>query len=136
MTRRHQLLAGLLAGIFSVFPACGGGGDDTPPQSSAGGATPARDPGPGEPFTIEAGDLFLKPAELTVPPGAVTFTYVNVGAQVHTLLIDKIEGFKLEVAAKGDTDKGNVELHRGRFTLYCDVPGHQAAGMEANLVVR
>ncbi|MGH8990887.1 MAG: cupredoxin domain-containing protein [Acidimicrobiia bacterium] len=136
MTRRRLLLAGLLAGVFTLSPACDGGGDDSPPETSADGATPASDPGPGAPFTVEAGDLFLKPTDLTVPTGAVTFTYVNIGAQAHNLLIDKIEGFKLEVAAKGDTDKGNVELPLGRYTLYCDVPGHRAAGMEANLVAQ
>ena len=137
MTRRHLLLAGLLAGVFSLFPACDGGGGDTPPQASADGATPAPDPGPGTPVTIEAGDLFMKPTEVTVPPGPVTFTYVNAGVQEHTLLIDGVAGFKLKVQARGDSDTANVALdRRGRYSMYCDVPGHREAGMEGMVVVR
>lgn len=71
-----------------------------------------------------------------MPAGAVTFTYVNDGAQMHTLKIDGIGHFKLQVAARGDTDRGNVALRPGRYTLYCDVAGHRAAGMESTVVVQ
>lgn len=135
MTRRRLQFASLLAGVFVLLAACGGGGSDTPPSSAADGVT-RPSVGPGTPVTIKAGDLFLQPAETTVPPGPVTFTYVNEGAQAHDLLIDGVGGFKLEVAAKGDTDTGNVDLKPGRYTLYCDVPGHRPAGMESTLVVQ
>ncbi|HEY3238711.1 MAG TPA: plastocyanin/azurin family copper-binding protein [Acidimicrobiia bacterium] len=135
MTSRRLQFASLLAGVFVLFAACDGGGSGTPPPSAADGVT--RPPvGPGTPVTIKAGDLFLEPPETTVPPGAITFTYMDVGVQAHTLLIDGVGGFKLEVASKGDTDTGNVALKPGRYTLYCDVPGHRAAGMESTLVVQ
>jgi nitrite reductase (NO-forming) len=135
MISRRPQFASLLAGVFLFLAACGGGGSDTPPPSAADGAT--KPPvGPGTPVTITAGDLFLEPKEAAVPPGAITFRYVNEGAQAHTLLIDRISGFKLEVAAKGDTDSGNVSLKPGRYTLYCDVPGHRDVGMESTLVVQ
>jgi plastocyanin len=137
MTGRRLQFASLLAGVFVLLTACNGGGDDPRPPHSAGGSTSAPDPGPGTPVTVKAGDLFLEPTEVTVPPGAVTFTYVNEGAQAHTLLIEGVGRFRLEVAAKGDTDSGNVALERrGRYTLFCDIPGHRAAGMEGMVVVR
>jgi plastocyanin len=137
MTARRLQFASLLAGVFLLLSACNGGGEEPRPTTSAGGSTSAPDPGPGTPVTIKAGDLFLDPTEVTVPPGPVTFTYVNEGAQTHTLVIEGIEGFKLEVKAKGDTASGNVALdRRGRYTMYCDIPGHRAAGMESTLVVR
>ncbi len=135
MTRRRLQFASLLAGVFVLSAACGGGGPDTPPSSAADGVT-RPSVGPGTPVTIKGGDLYLQPAETTVPPGPVTFTYVNEGAQAHDLLIDGVGGFKLEVVAKGDTDTGNVDLKPGRYTLYCDVPGHRLAGMESTLVVQ
>ncbi len=136
MTRRRLLLAGLLAGVFLLSTACGGGGD-SPPPSAEDGASSDPDPGPGTPVTVKAGDLFLDPTEVSVPPGAVTFTYVNEGAQHHTLRIDGVAGFLLEVDAKGDTDEANVALdRRGRYSMYCDVPGHREAGMEGMVVVK
>ena len=134
MTRRRLQPASLLAGVFMLLAACGGGGSDTPPPSSADGST-GPSVGPGTPLTIKAGDLFMDPKEATVPPGAVTIHYVNEGAQLHTLLIDGIAGLRLEVAARGDTDSGNVNLEPGRYAFFCDVPGHREVGMEGTLVV-
>jgi uncharacterized cupredoxin-like copper-binding protein len=57
---------------------------------------------------------------------------VNDGTVAHTLLVKGVSGFKLEV---GDEDEGTVELEPGEYTLYCDVAGHEAAGMVATLTV-
>lgn len=65
--------------------------------------------------------------------GEVTFDYENGGNITHTLVIDGVEGFKLQVNSGGDTDEGTVELDPGEYRIYCDVPGH--AGMEATLTV-
>jgi uncharacterized cupredoxin-like copper-binding protein len=66
--------------------------------------------------------------------GEVTFFYENDGSLPHTLRIDGIDEdeFKLSV---GDTDEGSVELEAGEYVLFCDVPGHREAGMEADLTV-
>ena len=40
--------------------------------------------------------------------------------------------FKLSV---GDTDTGTIELPAGTYELYCDIAGHEAAGMSADLSV-
>jgi len=64
--------------------------------------------------------------------GCVEFTYRNEGNLAHTLLIKGEDGFKLSV---GDTDEGAIELDAGSYTLYCDIAGHEAAGMVADLTV-
>ena len=64
--------------------------------------------------------------------GCVEFTYTNQGSTAHTLLIKNVKDFKLAV---GDKDTGTAELEPGTYTLYCDLPGHEAAGMEAELTV-
>ena len=42
--------------------------------------------------------------------------------------------FKLSVTP-GQTKTGAVTLAAGTYTIYCDIAGHRAAGMEAKLVV-
>ena len=60
------------------------------------------------------------------------FTYENEGDTAHTLLIRGESGFKLSM---GDTDTGTVDLPAGSYELYCDVAGHESAGMVADLDV-
>ena len=67
--------------------------------------------------------------------GINDLAYVGKGG-THTLLFEETEfrGFKL--AVNGDqTDQGKVELEPGVYTIYCDIPGHRAAGMEATITV-
>ena len=70
----------------------------------------------------------------TAPEGIVQFNYT--GATGHTLLIQdpQFDGFVLTTDA-GGPNKGKVELPAGKYTIYCDVPGHEAQGMHAELTV-
>lgn len=74
--------------------------------------------------------------EFTVSPAGITeITYNNLGG-THTLLFTdpKLTGF--ELAVPGGPEKGKVELAAGTtYTIYCSVPGHRAAGMEAEVNV-
>jgi hypothetical protein len=53
----------------------------------------------------------------------------------HTLAIQdpKFDGFLLE--SGGPKKSGKVNLAPGKYTIYCTVPGHEAAGMKATLTV-
>jgi uncharacterized cupredoxin-like copper-binding protein len=44
-------------------------------------------------------------------------------------------GFELAVNPAKQRDSGKVELAPGAYTIYCTVPGHRAAGMEATITV-
>ncbi len=64
--------------------------------------------------------------------GCIEVTYTNDGSLAHTLLVKGQAGFKLSV---GDTDSDTITLAAGTYTLYCDVAGHESAGMHAELTV-
>ena len=76
-----------------------------------------------------------KTAKFKATPGAVHVTYLNQGNLEHSLRIEKIDGFRLDVPTKGSKDQATVDLPAGTYTIYCDIPGHRQAGMHAQLVV-
>lgn len=69
------------------------------------------------------------------PSGSpIEMTLENRGQIFHNLLIEGAPGFVLEADA-ARSDVGVVDLADGTWVMYCDVPGHREAGMEAELFV-
>jgi len=80
--------------------------------------------------------LHFNATSFTAPAGKVEFDYS--GATGHTLAIQDpaFDGFLLTTDAGGPT-KGTVLLKAGqKYTIYCTVPGHEAAGMKATVTVQ
>jgi plastocyanin len=126
-------LASVTAALMLGLAACGqsGGGSVASSTTTSGARTE------GTVVRIAARDLVLVPKAVTAPPGQVTLDYVNEGQLQHSLLVDGQEKrLALGVAKNGDTDEGTIDLGPGTYVLYCDIPGHRAAGMEANLTIR
>ena len=120
--RRTLLSLAAVAALAAPLTACGGSDDD------ASGCTPATSD-----LAVGAKDDLKFDAErFEADAGCIEVTYTNEGNIAHTLLIKGESGFKLSV---GDTDTGTVDLPAGTFVLFCDVSGHEAAGMEAELTV-
>lgn len=126
------LLVGLvLVGLFrddSAAPATAG--------SAAANGIAAADSGNVAPvsFSIELGDLYIKPASIDVPAGAKVVLHVtNKGAQDHTLAL---EGADEPLIKPG----GSVDRTWGGFTkstqAWCTVPGHKDAGMLLSINVK
>jgi uncharacterized cupredoxin-like copper-binding protein len=65
----------------------------------------------------------------------LTIGLFDQGLMDHTLLIEGQDDFKLEVVRQGDAAIGDILLRRGTYTIYCELPGHRAGGMEATLVI-
>jgi len=71
---------------------------------------------------------------LTVPAGNLTIELTNAGSMVHNLAIEG--GPTSPDVQPGDTISFDVGyLEPGTYTIYCAIPGHREAGMEATLVV-
>jgi plastocyanin len=127
-----RVLALLCVGCLAmVASACGGGSkggsDSVTVTAPAGGGTPS--------VTIEAHDIFLKPNRIKAPAGKLKIEYTEEGSQQHTLVIQGVKDFKLEVSGGKKTESGTVDLQPGQYTYYCTIPGHRAQGMQGTLTV-
>lgn len=125
MRRTLFSLAGAAA-LALTLTACGDS-DDGGSNDTASCTTPDSS------VTVGAQDALKFDADsYEADAGCVEITYTNEGSVAHTLLIKGESGFKLSV---GDTDTGTIELAAGDYTVFCDIAGHEAAGMKADLTV-
>jgi plastocyanin len=124
--RRSLACLAIAPVLVLTLAACGGGNDDNGTTASTTGGAHAT-------VTVHAQDtLKFDKTAYTAKAGTIDIDYVNDGSQPHTLLIQGNKKFKLGI---GREDKGTVTLAAGTYTLYCNLPGHEAAGMKATLTV-
>lgn len=143
--RTTALIAGALLTAAAFTAGCGDTDDSSssdttestaPVETTDGTDTTGGDDGAtAEVVEVVAEDIKFPDDSYEAAAGTVSFRYVNEGAIPHTLVIEDVDGFKLEVAAAGDEDEGTADLEAGSYVLFCDVPGHRDAGMEATLEV-
>jgi plastocyanin len=116
----------LSAGLLSLGPseekASGGGGGFKQPAGPPVG-------------TLEVDalpSLSFQAKEFSVPAGIIQINYNDLGG-THTLTFSdpKLSGFQLAVPQGPKT--GKVDLKPGTYTIYCTIPGHRAAGMQATV---
>ena len=88
----------------------------------------------GNTVTMEAGDFYFKPKDVTIPANTpVTFKITNVAQIPHNFSIDVLA---ISVALPpGKTEDVTVNAPAGTYQFYCNLPGHRAAGMEGTLTV-
>jgi len=114
---------------------------------------------------VQGGMMRLQVAPATVPAGRVSFVATNVGSVNHEFVILPLPAGQIvgtrQVGGDGTVDEGGslgeasntcgsgvgegiaptssswvtVTLPRGRYELVCNLPGHYAAGMYAQLTV-
>lgn len=123
----------LMAGLIALGPSLddGEGGETAGYVQPTGPAQATLDVIAGPGLTFD-GVAFDKNYDAT--PGIVQINYT--GATGHTLAIQdpKFSGFELGTDA-GTKKSGKVELAAGKYTIYCTVPGHEAAGMKGTITV-
>jgi plastocyanin len=117
----------LSAGLLSLGPS---------EESEAGGGGFKQPAGPPV-ATLEVDalpSLSFQATEFSVPAGIIQMNYNDLGG-THTLLFTdpKLSGFQLAVPQGPKT--GKVDLKPGTYTIYCSIPGHRAAGMQATVNV-
>lgn len=122
--------------------------------------TPANASG-GKALQIVMSDDFFTPKDATVNAGSVTISSPNTGQLVHELVLVKtqadpsnlpttsdggVDEAKLESAGQdvgeiadvspGGTKKGTFKLTPGNYVMFCNVPGHYAAGMYGTITAK
>jgi plastocyanin len=130
-SRTRAGLAGALVIGGLVLAGCGG--DDSGNAGGDGG-----DGGAPADIVVHGNDsLKFDKESYSATAGENVIELVNDGSQAHTLLFDEdsVDFKKLGVTGQGDTDSGTADLPAGTYTIYCDIAGHRAAGMEAKIVV-
>jgi uncharacterized cupredoxin-like copper-binding protein len=115
------LVAGL-ALVAGIAAACGddGAGEATTDISVTGTDGLAFEP---DSFTVPAGEEVT--VELTAEPSVE-----------HDFVIEETGDEEVVHADAGETATGTFTIDEpGTYTVYCEVPGHRQAGMEAELTV-
>lgn len=118
---------GALGMAMVLLSSCGGDGQTSAPSGFAGESA--------EGVNVVAEDIAFSKAAYASDAGPIDFSFDNEGSIKHTLVVEGVDDFKLTVNARGDQDHGTVDLAPGEYTIFCDVPGHRQAGMEAALTV-
>jgi plastocyanin len=110
-----------------------------PATSSSSAAAPAA--GGSTVLTLAAnpgGMLMFTKKTLTAKAGKVTIQFTNNSPIGHNLTIQQGTNGTVVGATPtfmGGTKTLTVTLKAGKYTFYCSVPGHRAAGMQGTLTV-
>ena len=84
---------------------------------------------------VTASSFRFEPAELTIDAGQPVNIALTSTDMVHDFNVEG-RGFHL-AAERGETAVGGLTVEEtGTYAVYCSVPGHREAGMEALLTVR
>jgi plastocyanin len=124
--RRSFAAAATVAGLALAAAACG--------SSGGGGAYKPPSGPPVKTFSIQASSFKFAPDTITAPAGILEFKLTSEDIQ-HSFRIKNLNGFMIE-AGSGKTATGKVKLSPGKYTFYCDIPGHESAGMKGTLTVK
>jgi plastocyanin len=127
---------------------------DAPGQDTGLLATAVEAPGAGKPAVEKAGklDIDANPAgqlayttsKAEAQPGAVTIVMANMSGVSHNIAVEPGEnGATAKGTALGassfitkGTTSVTVNLKPGKYTFFCEAPGHRAAGMYGTITVK
>jgi nitrite reductase (NO-forming) len=150
ITRRGQLSRrGFLTGSsvvltgagIALIGARGGFAQEASPEASPA-ASPAATPGAGNEVEIVSFDIYFEPKEVTIPADTdVTIRLPNRGVTLHNFSITDHENENLPFDPidvdidPGATEETTINAPAGEYYFFCNVPGHEAAGMWGTLTV-
>ena len=133
-------------------------GQATESQGTAGGDD--AEAGGAATFSIKMGEFYFKPANGAVKAGKTVITAPNEGSAEHEMVLfrtnmnpaklptekdgsvdeekmDKIaeSGGEIADVEGGESKSATFDLKPGKYVMFCNLPGHYAAGMYGTLTV-
>jgi plastocyanin len=89
-------------------------------------------------IAIELDDFLIRPQNVRLSAGVVTFAVVNRGRLGHNfrLRTGDSEPVAIPTLLPGRSDSQSVTLSRGTYKMLCTVANHEQLGMTGRLVVR
>jgi plastocyanin len=122
----------------TLTAAAGAGAAPTGSGETPAGA-PVAPPAPAR-VQVVAREYSFTLSRPEVPAGEVIVELVNRGEDAHNLHVaaaaDGTEAGAAPNTEPGKVDDLRVTLRAGSYTLFCSLPGHEAKGMHATLLVR
>ncbi|HET9105416.1 MAG TPA: plastocyanin/azurin family copper-binding protein [Solirubrobacteraceae bacterium] len=83
------------------------------------------------------GQLKYLASSATATPGQVTIDMLNKSSTPHDIAISGNGVSQVgKIVANGGTSTVSVNLKPGKYTFFCTVPGHRAAGMVGTITVK
>lgn len=136
--RAHPFRWCALALSLAILVAVGASlkSGSAPPAWASGSAKEARGPAR---LLVTAEEWRLRLSRPKLRKGRAIIQLFNRGEDVHDLRLRRVGRTRkvgTEDTAPGGTAKIRTKLRRGRYVLWCSIPGHRALGMEAVLKVR
>lgn len=155
MTRKKTAALAVLACATSFLTAACGSTTRTSSEATTGASSSMAEVKTTGPIAITLTEMAINPATSSAAAGEVTLDVKNDGKMPHEVVVIKTdkkaadlgpadaEGRVSEAGSLGETgdiDAGasktlTLKLDKGHYALICNMPGHYAGGMYADLTV-
>jgi plastocyanin len=122
------VLSKKLAAAVAVAAAAAGAAAAT----QVAGATPNRPAAATVRLSAAKNALAFNVKTLHARHGKITLRMSNPSGLQHAVAV---KGHKGKTVGKGGVSTVTLTLKKGRYTFFCPVPGHEAAGMKGTLIV-
>jgi hypothetical protein len=128
---------GQLATVRATWPMVANGSKAPEPTSPAPEPEPADSPPPPARLGVTAREWSLVLSRSVLPAGRALVQLQNFGEDAHNLRIESADAsIDVPLTESGEVQQAQGTLPAGDYKVYCTLPGHDAAGMHARLVVQ